>query len=92
MKGYKNFFTAFAPKDVSEGEEIPQPAKMLGASIADGRYNGVSDGSAGLLRGQYDDDDSMSVDPLCDFSTDPFGLVGAADVASSSGDSGGDSE
>ena len=58
----------------SDAEVIPVVAKRLGSAIADGRYNGVCDGSAGLLSGQYDNDSSMSVDPLCDLNTDIFGM------------------
>lgn len=71
MKGYFDLRPCCVPP-VSDSEEIPQPAKMLGSSIADGRYNGVCDGNAGLLRGQYDNDSSLAVDPLCDMSTDRF--------------------
>ena len=74
MKCYKHAIP-IVPHPVDE-DTIEQPAKMLGSSISDGRYNGVCDGSAGLLRGQYDNDSSMAVDPLCDFGTDVFSLRG----------------
>ena len=71
MKGYNKIINVLLPiSSDDDSSEIEVPAKMLGSSIADGRYNGVSDGSAGLLVGQYDNDESMSVDPLCDFATD----------------------
>ena len=73
MKGYNQFKPIFSTPLV-DSEELKPEAKMLGSSIADGRYNGVADGSAGLLVGQYDNDSSMSVDPLCDLSTDSFAL------------------
>ena len=63
-------------------EFIARPAKMLGSAIIDGRYNGVSDGQAGLLHGQYDDPNSLSVDPLCDMSTDVFSLRTGNNVVS----------
>lgn len=84
MKCYKHrnpVFSSFIP---SESEEIKQPAKMLGSCIVDGRYNGVSDGAAGLLVGQYDNDSSMCVDPLCDFSTDLAQLRPNSSVPTSS--------
>lgn len=69
MKGYNTL----RPITIQpQSDEVSQPAKMLGSTIADGRYNGVCDGSAGLLRGQYDNDSSLTVDPLCDMSTDRF--------------------
>lgn len=72
MKCYKHLIPIVSlPVDE---ETIAPPAKLLGSSIADGRYNGVCDGSAGLLRGQYDNDDSMTIDPLCDLSSDRFDL------------------
>ena len=61
------------PYDYSDTFQA-RPAKLIGSAIYDGRYNGVSDGQAGLLRGQYDDADSTSVDPLADMSTDAFAL------------------
>lgn len=80
MKGYFDLFSTLPPEscspvldDVSvqdDTEALPPRAKMLGSSIADGRYNGFSDGEAGLLHGMYDNDSSLAVDPLCDFSTD----------------------
>lgn len=83
MKGYNIHFPCSTLDVDVDSEEIPQTAKMLGSAIADGRYNGVCDGSAGLLRGQYDNDSSMAVDPLCDFSTDKFGLTQVPGVPAS---------
>ena len=75
MKCYKTFPISPLPEPLEEvAASIEVPAKMLGSAITDGRYNGVCDGSAGLLIGQYDNDSSLSVDPLCDLSTDTFGM------------------
>lgn len=75
MKCYTTHIPSALPEPLPEvSEQIVVPAKMLGSAIADGRYNGVSDGAAGLLNGQYDNDSSMSVDPLCDLNTDIFGM------------------
>lgn len=80
MKGYFDLFAFISPCTCApivddpvldeDTEVIDSPAKMLGSAIADGRYNGFSDGEAGLLHGMYDNDSSLAVDPLCDFSTD----------------------
>ena len=90
MKCYKIIVPLHELFTDDESEDIqPDSAKILGSSIVDGRYNGVCDGSAGLLHGQYDNDSSMTVDPLCDLSTDVFGMrSGSTPVpaASSSGD------
>lgn len=87
MKGYTHIIPiTHLPVDE---ETIEQPAKLLGSSIADGRYNGVCDGSAGLLRGQYDNDSSMAVDPLCDMSTDSFSLRQSMSVPQASPSPGG---
>ncbi len=76
MKGYTNNRFVAPPLPAEEQPEEIQPcsAKMLGSSIIDGRYNGVSDGQAGLLHGQYDNDTNLDVDPLCNFNTDTFSL------------------
>lgn len=74
MKCYKTIFPSPLPVSFTDEEIVETVAKRLGSSIADGRYNGVTDGSAGLLSGQYDNDDTLSVDPLCDLDTDPFGM------------------
>ncbi len=84
MKGYKDFIPALPPV-VDDEDFQPVPAKMLGSAIVDGRYNGVSDGEAGLLHNQYDDNFSDGVDPLCDLNTDPFGMRnGSSPVPSAS--------
>lgn len=80
MKGYFDLFECFPadtftpvaddPVLADDTEVLDSPAKLLGSAIADGRYNGFSDGEAGLLHGMYDNDSSLAVDPLCDFSTD----------------------
>lgn len=75
MKCYKTIPICPLPEPLEEvSASIDVPAKMLGSAITDGRYNGVCDGAAGLLNGQYDNDSSLSVDPLCDLSTDTFGM------------------
>lgn len=73
MKCYKDFYPLDEPIDYYDNFQA-RPAKMLGSAIYDGRYNGVSDGQAGLLRAQYDDPESSAVDPLSDMSTDVFAL------------------
>lgn len=75
MKCYTTHVPSVLPEPLSEvSDQIEVPAKMLGSAISDGRYNGVCDGAAGLLNGQYDNDSSLSVDPLCDLATDVFGM------------------
>lgn len=73
MKGYNNDRLPMV-EPAAYGEDFQvRPAKMLGSSIMDGRFSDVA-GAFGILHGQYDDPNSMDVDPLCDMNTDIAGL------------------
>lgn len=58
----------------SEKPQFKKLARLLGRELTEGIYQGVQDNPS-LLHGQYDDETSTAVDPLCQLRGERFERV-----------------